>query len=319
MRAARFEETGDLSYLQVVECPSRPLGDKDGEVRVRVAASGINPSDVKNVLGKMHHTTVPRTPGREFAGTVVEGPAELVGQEVWGVGGDVGFTVDGTHAEEVVLPRAAVCVRPPELPLLDAATLGVALVTASIALTEGRCASGQTVAVIGARGNVGRVVVQLASLRGAHVLTGVRAPDPLDDLEFDAEQLPDSLLALTNGRGVDLLVDAAGLSHPDRALHALAERGRMVVMATADPEITINLFHLYRRHAQLIGVNSLLYDTVACARILSALTPALVGGALTAPFTGQTVGLDDLVDGYRRTLQPGVHGARSGKIALLLT
>ena len=62
-------------------------------------AASINPSDVKNVAGAIRQTTPPRIPGRDFAGVVEVGPSEWIGDEVWGTGGDAGFTRDGTHAE----------------------------------------------------------------------------------------------------------------------------------------------------------------------------------------------------------------------------
>jgi len=74
---------------------------------VRVIAASINPSDVKNVAGAMKQTTLPRIPGRDYAGVVQAGPAEWIGAEVWGTGGDVGFTRDGTHAEMIAVPVAS--------------------------------------------------------------------------------------------------------------------------------------------------------------------------------------------------------------------
>ena len=76
MHALRFEKTGSLDELGIKDMPvPKPA---DGEVLVQVKAAAINPSDIKNVLGKMHQTTVPRTPGRDFAGIVTEGPKELL-------------------------------------------------------------------------------------------------------------------------------------------------------------------------------------------------------------------------------------------------
>ena len=72
MRALRFDTTGSLDRLTVAEV-DRPKV-QPGEVLVRVRAAAVNPSDVKNVLGKMAVTTVPRTPGRDFAGVVEDGP-----------------------------------------------------------------------------------------------------------------------------------------------------------------------------------------------------------------------------------------------------
>jgi NADPH:quinone reductase-like Zn-dependent oxidoreductase len=61
MGALRFHKTGDFAGLQVEQVPTPSPGP--GELLVRVRAAAINPSDVKNVQGKMHQTTVPRTPG----------------------------------------------------------------------------------------------------------------------------------------------------------------------------------------------------------------------------------------------------------------
>ena len=84
MRALRFHKIGSLDDLSIEEIPV-PI-PATGEVLLQVKAAAINPSDVKNVMGKMHGTTVPRTPGRDYAGIVVEGPDELRGKSVFGSG-----------------------------------------------------------------------------------------------------------------------------------------------------------------------------------------------------------------------------------------
>lgn len=70
MKALQFDRTGDLAALELVDMPD-PLPAAD-EVRVEIRAAGLNPSDVKNVLGRFPYTTLPRVPGRDFAGVVVE-------------------------------------------------------------------------------------------------------------------------------------------------------------------------------------------------------------------------------------------------------
>jgi NADPH:quinone reductase-like Zn-dependent oxidoreductase len=72
MRALRFQQTGSLENLKVEDVPTPVPASNEALVQVKAAA--INPSDVKNVLGKMHETTVPRVPGRDFAGIVAERP-----------------------------------------------------------------------------------------------------------------------------------------------------------------------------------------------------------------------------------------------------
>src|SRR5579863_9966741 len=102
MRALRFHRFGDLSELKIEELPDPHR--QSAEVVVKIKAASLNPSDVKNVQGKMEGTTLPRVPGRDFAGIVIEGPESLQGQEVYGAGGDIGFTRDGSHAEMLVVP-----------------------------------------------------------------------------------------------------------------------------------------------------------------------------------------------------------------------
>src|SRR5580698_6877828 len=119
MRALRFNKTGSLDELGLQEIPM-PV-PAPGEVLVQVKAAAINPSDIKNVLGKMHETTVPRIPGRDFAGIVVEGPADLVGKSVFGSGGGLGFHRDGTHAQYVTLPANGVLPLPSNLNFAQAA------------------------------------------------------------------------------------------------------------------------------------------------------------------------------------------------------
>ena len=128
MRALKFYETGSLDDLRIEEV-SLPT-PAAGEVLVQVKAAAINPSDIKNVQGKMHETTVPRIPGRDFAGTIVKGPDKLLGQSVFGSGGNLGFGRDGSHAEYLAVPVTAVIPLPRNLSFEQAAGIGVAYMTA---------------------------------------------------------------------------------------------------------------------------------------------------------------------------------------------
>ena len=83
MRALRFDRFGDPGVLHVADVPE-PTGSRRDAV-VRVKAASVNPSDVKNVAGLMDWTVLPRTPGRDFAGVVVDGPREWHGAAVWAV------------------------------------------------------------------------------------------------------------------------------------------------------------------------------------------------------------------------------------------
>src|SRR5271163_2646025 len=105
MHAVRLRQFGKLADLKLEKFPTpSPVA---GEVLLRISAASINPSDVKNVQGFMHQTTLPRTLGRDFVGTVIAGEPNLIGKEVWGTGGDLGFTCDGSHADHLIIPAAA--------------------------------------------------------------------------------------------------------------------------------------------------------------------------------------------------------------------
>src|ERR1700679_3812938 len=113
MKVIEFKEFGSPSQLKVSE---RPLLRADANTAVvRIEAASVNVSDVKNVAGKMSQTTLPRVPGRDYSGVVGDGPADWIGAEVWGTGGDVGFPRDGTHAEYIVVPRTSFRRKPAKL------------------------------------------------------------------------------------------------------------------------------------------------------------------------------------------------------------
>ena len=134
MKALRFEQHGDPTVLHVQELAD--LTPRAGEALVQVWAASINPSDVKNVAGRMSQTTLPRTPGRDYSGVVIGGPREWLGAEVWGSGGDVGFTRDGTHAEQLVVPVANLRRKPVTLSHEAASAIGVNFITAWAAVVD---------------------------------------------------------------------------------------------------------------------------------------------------------------------------------------
>ena len=115
--------------LHLVELDA-PKSVPDGSAVVEVRSAGVNPSDVKAVLDAMPHAVWPRTPGRDYAGLVVEGPKALLGREVWGSGGELGIKRDGTHAQRLVLPAANLREKPAAITLAEAGAIGVPFITA---------------------------------------------------------------------------------------------------------------------------------------------------------------------------------------------
>ena len=97
---------------------------------IEVKAAAVNPSDVKAATGLMPYAVFPRTPGRDYAGVVIDGPAGWIGREVFGSSGDLGIRRDGTHATHLAVEAEAVVEKPKNLSWEEAAGIGVPFVTA---------------------------------------------------------------------------------------------------------------------------------------------------------------------------------------------
>lgn len=309
MRALRFETFGDPSVLRLVDLPDPNAGD--GFALVRVTAASINPSDVKNVAGAMEGTTLPRTPGRDFAGIVEKGPARWLGREVFGTGGDVGFTVDGSHAEALLVPVGALTPKPAALSAPEAASLGVTAVVAWLGLIEyAALQPGERVAVIGAGGGVGSAVSQLARWRNASLVVGadLRAPAEnspaaraIDAFVSSTGDLAKAIRDATGGRGADVIFDAVGGVTFEPALRALAHHGRLVaIAATGTPRVEFDLRDFYHNESRIIGADSRKLDATASAQRLQAMLPAFDAGALAAPPIDRVVPLQEGIEAYRR-------------------
>jgi len=309
MRALRFSEFGGPEVLRIEDVPD-PVPTAD-EVVVRVAAASVNPSDVKNVAGGMNWTVLPRTPGRDFAGVVVSGPSEWEGVPVWGTGGDTGFSRDGSHAELMSVPVAALARKPERLMFDEASTVGVNFVVAWYGLVEtAQLAAGETVAVFGVSGGVGGAVAQIAHALGANVI-GVdrREPGPetpaaavLDHfVSFDpAVDGGAAIKRLTGGKGVDVVYDAVGGVTTASALAALALRGRLVVIsAVGSPNVEINLLDLYHNETRILGTDSGKLTIVDSARRLEQMTPYFESGAFRPLPIAAVYSLDTAADAYR--------------------
>ncbi len=311
MRGLYFRNTGSLDNLKVEELPI-PV-PKVGEVLVNVFAAAINPSDAKNVLGKIGETRPPRVPGRDFAGRVVSGDSQWDGKLVFGTGGDLGFGRDGSHAEFVVVPVEGLVEVPPELGYEKAASIGLGYLTAFAALVRrGAVKSGETVLVTGTTGAVGAAAARIAAWKGARVLGTVRSSrelGKLKDLSFvgwidlASRSLPESVKELTEGKGADLILDVVGGALFEACLESLAQRGRQVAIASAgNPMVTFNLVDFYHKEASLMGLDTLKLSSGESAEIIRGLLPGFKEGIFSAPPV-EMVSLDEAIDAYRAIVE----------------
>ena len=306
-RALRFASFGGPEVLSVENMELAPA--TAGEAVVAVRAASINPSDVKNVAGRMRQTVPPRTPGRDFAGIVVDGPSSWLGAQVWGTGGDIGFKRDGSHAEYLRLPVEALARMPENLEFQQAAAVGVNYVTAQIGLDYAGLAQGETLVVIGATGGVGGAACVIGAARGARVLAACRGAPAIASparhagaelIDITTTDLAAAVAELTRGEGADVIYDCVG--RPDltqAALASLGFRGRLVVIAgTPGEQVPLELIPFYRRECRLIGVDSLKRSAAECAPMMEALRQGFEDGTHPPPAIAAAYDLSRGADAY---------------------
>jgi len=317
MLAARFDRfSEDFSSLSCRKLPDPSLNA--GEVLVKVQAASISPSDAKNVQGRMEGTTLPRIPGRDFAGVVVAGEPSLIGAEVWGTGGDIGFTRDGSHAQFLRLPANGVARRPKKLSAEKAAASGVNLVTACSGLKAAGLRADDVVLVIGATGGVGSAVVQFALWKGARVIGVSRSPRDLPEgvtgiISGTIEETVSAIRRAAPAMGVSLVFDTVGGELFEVGLKALAHNGRQVnITSTGSRRVSFDLVDFYHREARLIGVDSRVLDTAASAAILEELREPIEQGLVSTPAVGQKFPLDQVANAYKAV----AGGHARGKVIL---
>jgi len=261
MLALLCKQPGAPEDLVFESCDSPSAGP--GEVVIRVRAAGINLPDVLKVQGKHQlKPPLPFAPGHEVAGTVKETGAGVAGFRP----GDrvVAHMRYGGFQEEVVVKADhALFQLPASIGFVEAAAFPLAYGTSFHALRRGGLAAGETLLVLGAAGGVGQAAVQIGKLLGATVIACASSSSRLETcarmgadhvVNYEQDDLRASVEALTQGRGVDVVVDPVGGRHSEPALKSLAWKGRHVVVGFAAgsiPSIRLNLVLL--KGGSLIG------------------------------------------------------------------
>ena len=319
MKALQFDKTGTLDAIELRDVATPVPGN--GDALIKIYAAGINPSDIKNVLGRFPYTTVPRIPGRDFSGVVIEGPAEWLGKAVWGSGKGIGFTRDGAHAEYVSFPVAGLSLKPASLSFPQAACVGVPYITALEALDRSGVKKDTQLLVIGATGAVGSAAIALAKMRGASIVGAVRKPEQQATLNaqgINSILLVDDTSLATNVRqhfphGVDVVFDTTGLWLAS-AVSAIGTHGTIaVISAPAEKVASFPLLDFYRSGGNMVGINSLLHELPACADMLDQLT-TLFDNGLAAP-----MGLRECTLADGQNVYADIHNGHSQKSVFVMT
>ncbi len=303
----------DQINVEIVEQSKPVIGPTEALIKVSMAA--INPSDVKASLGHMPQAIFPRTPGRDYVGVVAEGPKAWIGKTVFGSGGDVGITRNGSHASYLVLPTNALIEKPSDLSDAQAACIGVPWVTALDGWAKaGFPVPGDKVVIAGAMGKVGLAAAALAKMYGA-VVIGIKRKNTAavpghacaELLDLEDPDLEKKLMDLSQGLGYTSVYNTVGSPYLDLALNILAHKGKQILISTLDRNCPFDIFKFFRKEMTFYGVDTLKMDTVASNQILKKLIPHIVSNRLVLPSEERPniYTMEDAAKGFSTTFKNG--------------
>jgi NADPH:quinone reductase len=283
-----------------------------GEVLIRVAAAGINRPDVMQRKG-----SYPPPPGAsDLPGLEVAGTVEHVGAGVteWR-GGDAvcALLAGGGYAEYCVAPAAQCLPVPKGLSAVEAAALPETYFTVwTNVFDRGRLQPGETALVHGGTSGIGTTAIQLATAFGSHVLATAGSDEKCRACErlgaerainYRTEDYVEAVKRLTDGLGVDLILDIIGAPYLDRNLRALAIDGRLVQIGVmGGSETQIDLRRILARRLTLTGSTlrprSVEEKGAIAADLLREVWPLLEAGRVR-PVIYKTLALRDAAEAHR--------------------
>lgn len=327
MKAIQVKSFGGPEVLQYTEIEEPEV--KAGEVKVRLKAAGLNPSEAYVLTGTyaFYKPDLPFTPGFDGAGIV-----EAVGEGVQGLKvGDRVFTVGllaerntGTYAEKVVVDADCVCPLPEQVSFEAGASLGVPALAAYRALFHiGQLEAGETVLIHGASGAVGSLAVQMARTFGAKVIgTAGESNDQGKEIILESgthhaishitEENKTELLELTEGKGPDLIIEMLANENLQTDLEVLAPNGRIVIVGNRG-EIEINPRLTMEKEAKILGMAVWHVSEEDHIESLSAISSYLESGSLN-PYIGEAYLLSKAREVHEKLLdKPG-----NGKMILTI-
>ena len=250
MKALLCTELGDPELLNVTEVDIPNLGDD--EVLVKVEAAGVNFPDALLVQGKYQIVIDPPfVPGNEICGVVENTGSNVsipIGSKV------IGLPPIGGFAEYVSINKNLIIPVNSDFDVLSGASLPINYGTSYYALKRrAKAVSGETVLILGASGGIGTASIQLSKIMGLNTICAVGSEEKeayvrnlgADEvIRYDKENLKESAKSLTNGNGVDIVIDPVGGDATEQALRATAFNGRLLVIGFANgqiPKISLNL------------------------------------------------------------------------------
>jgi NADPH:quinone reductase len=321
MRVVAFAGAGGNDIVHVEERPDPEI--TSAEILVDVEVAGLNPADLQQRKGFYPPPSgvVPDVAGLEVSGRVISAGGDV---SRWAVGDRVfGLVAGGGLASRVAVDERCVTRVPDRLSDEEAAAVPEVFITAHDALTtQGELRRGETVLVQGASGAVGSAALQIARAIDARVLGVVRSDEGSNAVRaFGAEPIraPDVASAtneLTDGRGVDLVLELVGSSNLRDDMDVLATRGRIIVISVASgSRAELDLLQLMIRRATVRGTvlraRSIAEKARAVSRFAADVVPMLTDGR-ARPTIDSVFGIGEVHAAFDRLERPG----KSGKVLL---
>ena len=320
MKAIRVHEFGGPEVLKLEDVSDPQVGQ--GQVVVRIHAAGVNPVEAYIRSGAyVFKPNLPYTPGNDAGGVVMavgEGVKRVKGGERVYVSG----ALSGTYAEQALCSEAQVHRLPDNVSFEQGAAMGVPYGTAYRGLVQrGEAKAAETVLVHGASGGVGTAAVQLARAAGLTVigtagsergLQLVKSEGAQHVLNHSSEGYLDDLMKLTEGRGVDLVLEMLANKNLAKDLTVLAKYGRVVVIGSRGP-VEINPRDAMGRDAEIRGTTLLNTTEPEYKQMHAALVAGLENGTLR-PVVGQKIPLAEAASAHIEVMKAS--GAY-GKIVLV--
>jgi NADPH2:quinone reductase len=321
MRAIRFDEYGDYDVLRLVDVPEPDPAP--GEVVVKVAAAAVNPFDNTCRRGWVAQVPVGTIQGNEGVGVVVDGNDRLPAGTRVMLMGTFGFARDGTWQEYIAVSPEEATPTPANLSDTEAAAAPIAYVAAQLALTHAvRIEPGMSVLIPGVGGAVGNAAVQLATVQGtARVITSASRTDKAERgraegyevIDRSQETLSEGVMRLTDGKGVDVVLDSIGGEVTGQALNALAPGGRLINMGyPAGTDLTVNSLTLIWGAAgtgstSVEGFNIYFQPPEAHAAAWAAVLPLLESGRVK-PTIDRTYPLEQAGEATKHLIEDRPYG-----------
>jgi NADPH2:quinone reductase len=238
MKAVRINEFGGLEVLQWEDVPEPT--PRAGQVLIKVDSAGVNYADIMRRQGNYPGPDLPATLGLEAAGTITdlgEGVSGLsVGQRVMAMGPQ-------GNAEFVAVNANYVFPYPETVDPVQAGGMPIVFLTAYHLLkTRGQVQPGETVLIQAGASGVGTVAIQLAKAWGARVITTASSPEKLDltrslgadeTINYVAQDFEEEVRQLTNGNGVELVLECVGGPVLEKSVRCVASYGKLISFGNA--------------------------------------------------------------------------------------